>query len=164
MELDVYVPADRATATARIVDAGSGIVGTASDELGRTLVDFEGNRHGAVNLVTYADRVHCAAGRHTVRYPTTARALLDTTVLVRVGTFDSETGDIDLLGADEGPDAARARIAAWCGVTPANVDAQLRTTSARHQMRREIAAARASGNPALRIAADRMARRYGTDG
>jgi hypothetical protein len=162
MELDVYVPADSAAASLTI-DAGSGIVGTASDELGRTLVDFEGNRYGAVNLVTYADRVHCAADRHVVRYPTTARALLDTITLVRVGTFDPETGDIDLLGADEDPDAARARIAAWCGVTPADVDAQLRTTSARHQMRREIAAARASGNPDLQFAADQMALRHGLD-
>ena len=85
-ELVVYAP--REGALPQII-RGSGIVGSpARLDPGRVVIDFEGNRYGAANLVTYADRVRQAAGRHRERYPTSARAAVRLDALVPIGVFD----------------------------------------------------------------------------
>lgn len=40
------------------------------------IIDYEGNRYGAVNMVTFADRCLHAHGRHVEHYPTVARAMV----------------------------------------------------------------------------------------
>lgn len=82
----VYVP--RAGSVAgRMIDRGSGIVGTVSG--GLVTIDYEGNRFGASNIVTWADRVYHAWDRHTTDYPTVARMTIDPIELNEVGKFDA---------------------------------------------------------------------------
>lgn len=49
------------------------------------LVDYEGNLYDAKNLRTFTGRVQSAAGRHMVRYPTVARALVPRSELIQIG-------------------------------------------------------------------------------
>ena len=149
--LAVFVPTDPARTLS--IDSGSGIVGTVDGPM--TVIDYEGNRYGSTSMVTWADRVHHAAGRHADRYPTVARSVVPAVTLVQVGTFDSERGQVHL------DPAQGARVADWLGIPQAAMDDQLRTTSARHQMRREVDALRA--DPARRVEADWLARRYRLD-
>lgn len=109
--LAVYVPnPDDEHQRARLIHRGSGIVGTAYTQFERTddaptsiLVYFEGNRHGASNIVTWADRCYVAASRMGVDaaqdYPTTALAVLPADSLTPVGTFDGD--QVTALGPDE---------------------------------------------------------------
>lgn len=126
--VDVFVPARGAHF---VIDHGSGIVGTPLDS-GALLIDYEGNRYGASNVVTYADRVHLAAGRHLERYPTIARQSAAARDLVRIGSFDTTTGYVDLT--DGGVDEAQALVllAGWLGLPVADIADQLWTTSYRH--------------------------------
>jgi len=157
MTIPVYVPAP---GHQTFIDAGSGVVATEAPGGGLLRADYEGNRYGAINMVTYADRVNHAAGRAADSYPTSARSVLPSDTLVRVGTWDDKTGRVHLDGV-----AARAAVRAWLGLgdtAEGNVtlDAQLVSTSVRHQMRAEIETALACGDPARVLAAKVMARRY----
>jgi hypothetical protein len=148
----VYVPVSgyaRAT-----IDAGSGVVGSVVDD-GRIRVDYEGNRYGAANLNRWADRVHAALDRHLVHYPTVARAIVPAADLVVVGSFDQNLGELSIL------DGYRDQVVAWLAVDDAGLDGQLHTSSARHQMRRDVARLRA--DPATRELADEYARRHRID-
>lgn len=58
----------------------------------RTLIYYEGNRYGATNMVTLADRAAIAAGRLSERYPTVAMASVPTAALTRVGVFTPDHG------------------------------------------------------------------------
>lgn len=156
MTIHVYVPTSSCHAR---IDPGSGVVAAAAGP-GRLLADYEGNRYNAANIVTYADRVHHAAGRAAVSYPTLARAVLPASALVRVGTWDDKAGRVHLDG-----DAARAAVRTWLGLEDTSagntaLDVQLVSTSVRHQMRAEIEKALACGDPAAAMAARAMARRY----
>jgi hypothetical protein len=102
MRCTVYIPTHP---DQTLIAAGSGIVGVDAD--GGVDVWFEGNLYGASNLVTFQDRVAVAASRMEARYPTRARALLPAGHLCAVGTYDTETGVLDLTDP--------AAVDAWAG-------------------------------------------------
>lgn len=102
---DVYVPI-LGSPGARLIEPGSGIVGTI--EGNDVTLDYEGGRH-ADNIVTFADRVMHAAGRHAERYPTVARALVPLESAIRVGTYDYHEGEVQLIGD------AMLLVIAWLG-------------------------------------------------
>lgn len=156
--ITVYVPAPDARTP---IDPGSGIVGSLLPD-GTILADFEGNRNAAENLITFADRVGVAAGRHRQRYPTHARQTFTTSELIRVGTFDPETGDVTLSAerpTAESPTPA-AVVAGWCALEEDQLDAELASTGARHKMRRDVMAALASRDPSVRRVGQHLAARY----
>lgn len=114
--IEVYVPVPGRLE--QIAD-GSGIVGTRLED-GRVRIDFEGNLHGAVNVVTYADRVEIACGRHQVSYPTVARMSVPAADVAAVGVFDPETGVVTVTAPD--------LLTGWLGGEPGAE--QLRTSRA----------------------------------
>jgi len=127
----------------------------------RLVLDYEGGRSGSESFRTFADRVHHAHGRQTTRYPTVARITVSADTVALIGFYDPLEGEIDLVD-----DLAYRRLAAWLGRRPTDATAaalakELHTTcSAKHQQRREIRAALASGTP-NRAAIASYARRYG---
>lgn len=107
--ITVYVPdADKLT----VIDRGSGIVGTVEawpvHQGDHVLIDYEGNRYGAVNLRTFADRVARAWDRQSVRYPTVARMVVHKQALVEVGEYDQAEGVVRVTNA--------AALADWLDV------------------------------------------------
>lgn len=135
---DIYVPTGELLARERI-DARSGIVGTPVIEwfeydgddredadAERMVIDFEGNRYGAQNIVTYADRLVHAAGRHREHYPTVARLVVDRSELVRVGTFDLRAERARVDNREN-----RQQLAEWLGVAVEPLDGELVGTSIR---------------------------------
>lgn len=94
----VYTPNRDAPAVVRLavasIDPRSAIVGSpdAPDTAERTLIYYEGNRYGAGNIVTFADRAMIAAGRLAERYPTVARAAVPRQALLLVGSFTAGHG------------------------------------------------------------------------
>lgn len=123
-ELAVYVP----QAGSRLEDeiaAASGIVGS-KDEGGNITIDYEGNIYGAENIITFADRVNHAAGRHRERYPTRARRYgMDPGELLIVGYFDGERVRVDNSEA----------LTSWLGTH--DYDAELHITSGAYGLREE---------------------------
>ena len=108
--LAVYVPSrtNPFSVAARGLVPGSAIVGRlplSGDAPGWLIVYYEGNRHRAENIVTFADRAYHAADRLVQDYPTTAWALVPAVALVTVGSFDLRTRTVSL--SDE------AALAAW---------------------------------------------------
>lgn len=89
-QLFVYVPVEGSRA-ARMIDPGSGIVGSIR-EADHVSVYFEGNRHGYVNVITFADRCEIAAGRLWESYPTIARMVLPADELAVAGVFTERHG------------------------------------------------------------------------
>ena len=94
--LNVYVPNPDAPDVVALqldgIDPKSAIVGADPEELGRgeadrVLIYFEGNRYGASNVKTFADRAMLAGGRCVERYPTTAMRAVLAEALVKVGTL-----------------------------------------------------------------------------
>ena len=146
----VWVPAVHTT-----IDSGAGIVSSRPERGGRVTVDFEGNRHGAGNIVTFADRVYHAYGRQVTDYPTIARMSLQTSWLIRVATFDPKTGIVYVGSA-----AAAATLAGWLGVQTIPEE-ELLCSDYKHTMARQLPSMLASPDPALRAQADWYARRYG---
>jgi hypothetical protein len=99
----------------------------------------EGNLYGAVNMVTWADRVLHAAGRAVTGYPTASVRAIRRADLVPVGEWDDERGVVVL-----DPSKRRA-AAAWLGVTDEDLDAECQTTcSARHEAHRALEALEAT--------------------
>lgn len=154
MEATVFVPVPHSRAEA-LIDPGSGIVGdTAGQVEGRILVDFEGNRFGAANIATFADRVSHAADRSRNNYPTTARAALPSEDLVAVGVFDPERGIVHLF-----PDRHQV-LAAWLGRDGDAVDEkELLTTDHSSTMRRDLEKMARSTDHNTRMQADWWAKR-----
>lgn len=130
----------------------SGIVGTAQ-AAGMVLIDYEGNRYQAANIVSFADRVHHAWGRHSTSYPTVARACIPAEELIAVGSYDPLRGDVQLYGPEE-----RQALCAWLEVEQLD-EQELRSTGVKHQARREIEQALASPDPRRKLVAREMARR-----
>ena len=135
MKLNVYVP----TIDALGIDPGSGIVGsiqpaTVGNDPDMLVIDYEGNRYGTVNIVTYADRIAYAAGRHTRNYPTVARQWLSPSStaesVLQVGEFDTTTGVVTL--------SEPIFVMSWCTLTAEQLPAELLTTSHRDQMTRHF--------------------------
>ena len=114
LPLRVYVPREGTSARAAIAEH-SGVVGTPIKG-GRVLLDFEANMYGAVNIQTFADAVHHAAGRHTEGYPTRARAEVDGAEVVEVGSYNGDRVDIY-------PEQFRT-VADWLGVEEERVEAE----------------------------------------
>lgn len=96
--ISVFVPAQGSELEKNILPK-SGIVGSEADD-GRIRVDFEGNELELEELEGFADRVERAAARHTwgqgEGYPTSARAVVDSDDLVRIGTFDPLAGTVEV--------------------------------------------------------------------
>lgn len=117
--IDVYVPVEGALALAT-VDPHSGIVGSGAqgwldsaeqNDLHRIVLDFEGNRFQAANIVTFADRVSHAADRHKAHYPTVARIVVDVDQVRRAGTFYPQWRRVEVDDAGE-----LLAIAKWLGM------------------------------------------------
>jgi hypothetical protein len=72
----------------------------------RVLVYFEGNKYGASNMATYADRAMFDHWRMRERYPTVAQAAVAAEQLVRIGMLDPERGAIELVDDEHAPDLA----------------------------------------------------------
>ena len=110
--ISVFVPASGVVTG---IDPGSGIVaGTPARDESRILVDYEGNRYGAVNMVTFADRVARAWDRQRTRYPTIARAAMRVEQLVKIGEYDAERGVVLLgEGAPMDRESAKQLLADW---------------------------------------------------
>lgn len=90
----VFVPAS--TSSLHGIAPRSAIVAKEplSIEEGRTLVYYEGNLNGAENLKDLLERLNCAAGRCSERYPTVAMMSIKLSDLVDVGRFDLLTGQL----------------------------------------------------------------------
>lgn len=69
------------------------------------LIWFEGNIHGAVNLVTFPQKVANAADRLLTQYPTSGIRMVSTEELTAVGQYDAEFKTIQI----DRPDL----VAAW---------------------------------------------------
>jgi hypothetical protein len=119
--LAVYVP-NRASPhglAARGLVPGSAIVGRSETTVdtpsppGWRQVYYEGNLHGAENIITFADRVYHAADRLVHGHPTTTRAIVPAVALATVGTFDYRTRTLSL--------SDQAALAAWLGFDDARV-------------------------------------------
>lgn len=136
MRLNVYVPKPQTPAWFHI-DRRSGIVGTPGKrcEPDHIEVDYEGNRFGAMNIVTWADRVHHAADRHTFNdgrgYPTVARMTTPAHDLTLVGTFNlGEPHGVELTDEAAQPGTPeREALLDWLAVDEEDLDpGELRTT------------------------------------
>jgi hypothetical protein len=84
----VYVPREGTAARAAIAEQ-SGVVGGLVDD-DRVVLDYEANMHGAVNIQTFADKVHHATERHASSYPTRARTEVGRDTVTEVGVYDGE--------------------------------------------------------------------------
>jgi hypothetical protein len=86
-KLELFVPVS-GTTTEKVIDRGSAIVAKPNSNI----FYYEGNRHNAENLVTYEQRVSCAAGRLATKYPTIAFGQFNPAELQSVGLFDQSAG------------------------------------------------------------------------
>lgn len=87
------------------------------------VLDFEANMYGAVNIRTFADAVHHAAGRHMwgpEGYPTRARTEVGEDEVVEVGFYNGERVDVH---AEQ-----RATVAEWLGVGEERGEAECQRT------------------------------------
>lgn len=149
--LTVFVPSDHSPLVTEIA-AGSGIVGSSDPEdADRVIIDYEGNLYTASNVVTFADRVHVAAGRHTSRYPTVARQRVSAADVVAVGEWDGNEGIVRVTHPET--------LATWLGA-PATAD-ELMATDARYEQVRAWRQLLASPDPALRRLAEQQLRQLG---
>jgi hypothetical protein len=89
---------------------GSAIVGPFTIEVGRIMIDYEGNKYGAANLRRYVERVYHAWDRQTSQYPTLARAWVMGHELVRIADFDPRSKTVIVHPLDE------RRLCEWLGV------------------------------------------------
>ena len=144
--ISIFVPAP-GKSLSPFIAARSAIVGREPDG-GRISVYYEGNIYDYSGMIRFADRVACAAGRLVERYPTVARASLPESDLARIGYWDDEAG---LVIPDE--PGAQAALAAYLETAILDPDELVGISSSRWQIRRELEAARASADPAVRFAA-----------
>lgn len=87
MLINIYIPRAGSAPESFLLPA-SAAVGEPRQSGGVDLW-FEGNKHGAENLVRFADRLACAAGRMVADYPTIARAIVRADDLQLVGRYDA---------------------------------------------------------------------------
>lgn len=116
LTLTVYVP-EHNSVERRLLANGCAIVGGYLGDVkatARIVVDLEDNRYGdrdrrpRYSWEAYLDCVKRAAGRHVERYPTVARAALPATELIDIGTYNPETGELDIYNP--------AELEAWADV------------------------------------------------
>lgn len=131
-----------------IITPKSGVV-TGGDRAGAPLghfrVWFEGNAHGAVNLNTWADRIHCATDRMLNGYPTTAVRNLPAEQFRAIGFYDPEKGEFDWQVPHW-----RSALSEWLGKPVTSED--ITTTLAHHEKQRAIARLR-QGSPQQQLLA-----------
>lgn len=89
MPFKIHVPA-RPGVLGGTIMPGSAIVSDGTVRDGRVLVHFEGNAHGASNLLEFHERMVSAAGRLARSYPTTATGLLRADDLHDVALVDPD--------------------------------------------------------------------------
>ena len=88
LTIAVYVPKDDPHLRALKLAGGSAIVGEpVREDPAMRRIYYEGNVFGASNILTYADRVDCAAAALAHRFPTTATAHVPASALRHVGEF-----------------------------------------------------------------------------
>lgn len=112
--LAVYVPnpdaSERAGLSVRSIDPKSAIVGVPLGD--RSIhIYYEGNRHGASNMDTFADRAYFAASRLSQRYPTVAQTIVRPRAIERVGWYYRDQQRIEVEGG-----LALTLLAKWLGV------------------------------------------------
>lgn len=127
--ISIYVPDHADVLAGLTIDPGSGIVGSpfnawnehaellTNDPDEVLVIDFEGNRHGASNMVTFADRVRHAHGRHVEHYPTIARLMVKAEAMTAVGQFHPDEGRVQVENDDQ-----LALLARWLGVAKSDPD------------------------------------------
>lgn len=101
--IDIYIPVSGSSID-RYLESASAIVGCAQSAT--PTIYYEGNRFGAQQLSTWISRVHMAAGRSFVRYPTSAMQARPTrdADLVRVGEAEQSLMKIgSILTANAAP-------------------------------------------------------------
>ena len=99
----------------------------------RVLCSIEGNKYGAENMRTLADRAMHAAGRLRTGYPTVAARAIPRSQIIPVGFYDEERGELHL---DHGREEA---VAKWLGCSLDVLSAELITTgSATHDAQRAL--------------------------
>jgi hypothetical protein len=118
--VQVYVPREGSVA-AMLILHGSGVVGKPA-HCNQVHVYYEGNMYDYTNVVTWADRVRCAAERMQTHYPTVAHAVLPGGVLIPVGEFED-----DVIRLDD--DVDQDVLERWLGFKPAERPGELRCTS-----------------------------------
>jgi hypothetical protein len=93
------------------IDPKSAIVGRAHspDSTDMTVI-YEGNRYGAENIVTFADRAMLAAGRVAEKYPTVASCAVPQQAMTLVGWFSAGHG-VDVTDAN-----GLLELAKWLGL------------------------------------------------
>ena len=133
MEMRLWIP-DEHTPAAEWVLPGSALVSVAcSGE--QVVCSYEGNKHGAVNIVTLADKAMHAAGRLRTGYPTAAVRSFRRSELVPVGFYDEEQGELHITGG------AHANVARWVGCALSELSVELLTTgSMAHEVQRALRA------------------------
>lgn len=89
--LRLYVPVP-GSQIARSILPGSAIVGRERED--GVLIDYEGNKYGSLNLLTWQERVRSAWGRATAGDPTTARMFVPRSEVIPVGTCDGATIEV----------------------------------------------------------------------
>jgi hypothetical protein len=97
------------------IKKGSGIVGREVGDGRRVLIHYEGNLYGIPEYLTLANRCRAAYGRLSESYPTVAKALVHSSVLVKVGWFDGV--EVKLYGP-----VTERWLAHWLGQDDARVD------------------------------------------
>jgi hypothetical protein len=108
----VYVPTE-GSPLALLVDSRSGVVGRrveADDPDSEILVYFESNRLRVADMVTFADRVACAAARLVDEEETVARARVPSHDVQAVGEFYPKFGWVEVSGA-----AGLVALSRWLG-------------------------------------------------
>jgi len=94
------------------IDPKSAIVASPHppDANDRTVIYYEGNRYGAENIVTFADRAMLATGRVADKYPTVACCAVPYQALTLVGWFSAGHG-VDVTDAN-----GLIELAKWLGM------------------------------------------------
>jgi hypothetical protein len=131
MDMRLWIP-DGGTAAEDFVLPGSAVVSVAcSGE--QVLCSFEGNKYGAVNMQTLADKAMHAAGRLRTGYPTAALRSFPRSELTPVGLYDEELGELHIERGNE------AIVARWVGCEVDDLRGELLTTgSAAHTAQRAL--------------------------
>lgn len=89
---------------------GSAIVGDFAMNVGRIEVYFEGNIYGWEDMARYVQRCYYAWDRMISRYPSIARAWLQSADLIQVGEFDPLHKKVEVHPLDA------KRLADWLGM------------------------------------------------
>jgi hypothetical protein len=131
MEMRIWIPEEH-TDTFEWVLPGSAVVSAAcSGE--RVVCSVEGNKYGAENMKTLADRAMHAAGRLRTGYPTVAARAIPRSQIVPVGFYDEERGELHLEQGTENS------VAMWIGCRVDELSSELITTgSATHSAQRAL--------------------------